>query len=141
MTTLPLRQNPLSLYDFLGYFVPGAALLYFVLHLRSHPADPVNPLHVVAQGGKLGSAEAYIPFVILAYIAGHLLSFLSSVTVERYSIWQVGHPSQYLLGRPAPGYFEVLEPRGLRKVIRLIGWILLLPVSLHDLIVGRWFRF
>lgn len=81
-------------------------------------------------------AEIYIPFVLLAYTVGHILNFLSSVTVERYSIWSSGYPSKYLLAIRREGYFEIKENRTLRACIRVLVWLMLLPFTFIDAVVG-----
>jgi cytochrome c oxidase subunit IV len=74
--------------------------------------------------------------VIAAYVVGHLLNFLSSITVERYSVWALGYPSKYLLRSSHPGYFHVSSPIAIRRVGRALVGLFLLPVSLPDLVLG-----
>lgn len=134
------KQNPFSLYDFLGYFTPGAMLLYAVLLLRSHALGSPRPLADVASQLSFDKAEVYIPFVLVAYTLGHLLSFISSITVEKYSIWAHGYPSKYLLDVKGEGYFSSSKNKVLRFVLRLFVALLLLPVSLLDWLLGHLFH-
>lgn len=130
-----LKQNPFSIYDFLGYFTPGAIFLYGIIFIIGH-AKGAFPFDYIAQYLSFDKPEIYIPFVLTAYSAGHLLSFLSSITVERYSIWALGYPSKYLLGLEHPGYFSVKEQRWTRLTMRTLVAILLAPICLMDFLLG-----
>lgn len=134
---MELKQNPFSFYDFLGYFTPGALLLY----LGGYAARVIWPdaptFHSLAAQIGLEKAEAYVPFILLSYLVGHLLSFTSSVTIERYSLWAMGYPSKYLLGVSHSGYYSVDKHRALRAVIRTLVFLLILPISAMDLLLGR----
>lgn len=134
------KQNPFSLYDFLGYFVPGASFLYGLrlLQLFAHP--DWNLAGVFDHDLPTGSPIAYLFLVLLSYIVGHLLSFLSSITVEKYSLWQFGYPSKYLLGIATPKYYETKEHPVVRRIIRTVVAILLLPITIFDLVLGRVFH-
>jgi hypothetical protein len=44
-----------------------------------------------------GDLELYLPLILLAYLVGHIVNYLSSMTIERFSVWTAGYPSQYLL--------------------------------------------
>lgn len=134
---MELKQNPFSVYDFLGYFTPGATFLYAALVIANHSEGRKNAVELVSEQLSFDKAEIYIPFVLLAYTLGHLLSFLSSITVERYSIWAHGYPSKYLLGMKHDGYFAIKKLPIPRWIVRLLVAALLLPVSLLDCVLGR----
>ncbi|MBD7987449.1 hypothetical protein H9645_05345 [Luteimonas sp. Sa2BVA3] len=134
---MELKQNPFSLYDFLGYFTPGAILLYIAGYFGKIIWPGAPTFHDVAAQAGLEKAEAYVPFVLFAYAIGHLLSFVSSVTIERYSIWAMGYPSKYLLGVSQAGYFHSDRHPAVRAVIRSAVFALILPISLMDLVLGR----
>jgi hypothetical protein len=133
-----VKQNPFSLYDFLGYFTPGAILLYGLMGAYAHSQPDTQVPNYVANKLSFEMPEIYIPFVLLAYTTGHFLSFLSSITVERYSIWAFGYPSKYLLGLSHPGYYFTNDSRTLRKAMRTIVAILLLPIVMLDWPLGAW---
>lgn len=138
-----LKQNPFSLYDFLGYFIPGAIFLYGALFL-SGLCDNIfliDQLHIKEFDFK--RAELYIPFIILAYITGHALSYLSSITIEKYSVWSLGYPSKYLLGIKHGGYFDIKEKdHKIQKfTLRIILAIFVSPVTTVDIIFGQWLGF
>jgi hypothetical protein len=81
--------------------------------------------------------ELYIPATILAYIAGHLLSFLSSITVERYALRQLGYPSHYLLRLPSGAYAKEEPDRKAARVVAGIVGALLLPITLPEQILSK----
>ncbi|MFA6712186.1 MAG: hypothetical protein WCS33_05715, partial [Candidatus Caldatribacteriota bacterium] len=48
-------------------------------------------------------------FVIISYVLGHALNYLSSLTIERYSIWSIGYPSRFILGEKQSCYLKKLN--------------------------------
>ena len=133
------KQNPFSLYDFLGYFTPGAIFAYTLLALEPHVAGALGIKLVDGDALQFSSPQLYVPFVLFAYVFGHLLNYLSSVIVEKYSIWSFGYPSKYLLGVRVYGFFEIGKEAGigLRIAARLLFGIMLLPVALFDFVFCR----
>lgn len=131
------KQNPFSLYDFLGYFTPGAILLYSSLFLAKAIWPDTPTFHEAAAHIGLDEAEAYLPFVLIAYTVGHLLSFVSSISIERYSLWAMGYPSKYLLGVKNKGYFHSEKSFVLRIIVRAVVFLLILPISALDLLLGK----
>lgn len=127
-----INQNPFSLYDFLGYFIPGALLLY-ILNCIDWSGSILSLINSIKL--KLGN-ENYLPFVISAYITGHLLSFISSITIEKFSIWLYGYPSKYLLDiKTKPFYNSNLSiPDILKRT--LIG-IFVLPIAFYDILLDK----
>lgn len=136
-------QNPFSLYDFLGYFLPGAILIGVLLPYVIHSANanvcqpPDKPSLLLSYVDLLKEynlpdnhlAYIYVVLIIFSYIAGHLLSFLSALTVEKFSIWKLGYPSNYLLD-------GISNERRCIKRDQLIGNIvvglIMLPVLICD---------
>lgn len=51
--------------------------------------------------------QLYVPFILASYSAGHCLSFISSIFIEKFTIWTIGYPSKYLLGISPTNYFSV----------------------------------
>lgn len=70
--------------------------------------------------------QSYLPFILGSYVIGHLLSFISSIIIEKFSVWTIGYPSKYLLGFSPKGYFSI------NKFIRVLVGILLLPISVTE---------
>ncbi len=134
---MELKQNPFSLYDFLGYFTPGAIFLYCILLALGHLETKGFSFSYVITYLSFEKAEIYIPFILAAYLSGHFLSFLSSITIERFSLWAHGYPSKYLLGITHKGYFSATEHEFLRVVIRILVFVVLAPISFLDFILGK----
>jgi hypothetical protein len=131
------RQNPFSLYDFLGYFLPGALFFYgliFAVFLKT-PSKQVGD--VISSYLKFDRPEMYVIFIIASYVAGHILSFVSSLTIERYSVWRHGYPSKYLLRLEVPPYFRLGVFRKRRLLLRILVPILIAPVVVLDFVVGE----
>jgi hypothetical protein len=134
---MDLKQNPFSFYDFLGYFTPGAIFLYIALVVYGHGIDPTEPFGVLQKIFGSGNGDLYIPFVLLAYVVGHFLSFLSSVTIERYSVWTLGYPSKYLTGEFYPKLSDLAPPKVIRATGHLVCAFALFPISVLDHLLGR----
>lgn len=134
---MDIKQNPFSFYDFLGYLIPGAIFLYGILLIVGHFDQQETPLSFVIKHLSFDKAEIYIPFILLAYVIGHFLGFISPITVERYSLWAHGYPSKYLLGLGYNNYFDVKDKKFLRVTIRALVFVLLLPISVLDWLLGK----
>ncbi len=134
---MDMKQNPFSFYDFLGYFTPGALFIYGVMAGFAHTQSSLSIIDFVATKLSFGKPELYIPFVLVAYTLGHILAFISSGIIERYSIWSIGYPSKYLLDIGSPGYFDVEKHKVLRVSIRVVVAVFLAPISILDLLLGK----
>ncbi len=134
---MTIKQNPFSFYDFLGYLIPGAVFLYGLLLIVGHLSSNETAIGFVTSRLSFDKAEIYIPFTLLAYITGHFISFLSSITIERYSIWAHGYPSKYLLGIPSKGYLYVEESKPIRLTMRFLVFLALAPISVLDWVLGK----
>lgn len=108
-----MNKNPFSFYDFLGYLFPGIiilALAVFVVALTKENAlieeyFQINKFVSVFQDKQgLKWWETTILAIILAYVAGHLVSYLSSVIVEYFANTLFGYPSYYLLHKVQIGF-------------------------------------
>lgn len=136
---MELKQNPFSLYDFLGYLIPGLLFLFGVWILSNHLVTPTDTASELLKSMDDLSTTSYIAITLIAYITGHLLSYCSSMTVERYSEWTLGFPSKFLLSDSKKCYFDIDEKNGIHYLIRLLMFILLLPISVFDIFLGKWF--
>jgi hypothetical protein len=74
-------------------------------------------------------------FILLAHSVGHLVSFVSSLHIEKYSIWEYGYPSKYLLGIFTADKPSIKDPK--KRLIRLLVRVLILPVYLSDWLFGK----
>ena len=130
------KQNPFSFYDFLGYLTPGAIFLYSFILVAPHIQLFEDISEFLNNHHNIDKVELYIPFVLSAYVIGHIMNFLSSVTVEIYSIWSSGYPSKYLLKVPVSKYFEIEKPKRIKMTARVLLLIILAPVTTLDFILG-----
>ena len=98
-----LQNNPFSIYDFLGYLFPGIFFVTLMAVLFSAETLCVGQLiNTMCENEGILTKITVVNvlfFIILSYIAGHLLSYLSSLTIERLSLWMYGYPSEFLLGQ------------------------------------------
>ncbi|MGD0022674.1 MAG: hypothetical protein ABSC54_10270 [Smithellaceae bacterium] len=133
------KQNPFSIYDFLGYFLPGSLALLVILAISHIWFPEFSVFEFLSKHCELTRSESYFLFIVLAYTTGHIFSFISSLTIERYSIWRYDYPSKYLLSFKYKGYFNVEdEPIYARKILRAIfGFLILLPISYPEYVIGR----
>lgn len=94
-----MEKNPFSLYDFLGYFVPGALCLFLCNKALTLPIDIHKwTLNTFFNLG-IDSSNLITIFILIvfSYSLGHLISYLSSITIERYANIQYSYPSNYLI--------------------------------------------
>ncbi len=130
------RQNPFSLYDFLGYFIPGAITLYLLIFAYFHSESQCFNRESLENAINFFEKDIYIPFIIISYILGHLLSFVSSITIEKYANWMSGYPSKYLLGQPSECIFKPKLATIRRLIARIFVCLLIFPVFFFDVILG-----
>jgi hypothetical protein len=137
-------QNPFSLYDFLGYLIPGLLLILGVLFLSDVGSVVVDPIGTINTALSSISIELSLVALVVCYFLGQIISYISSMTVEKYSNWTIGYPSKYLLRIETSSFWE-LQTKGWTRVvdilIRLILCGLMLPMVLLDLLVGNVFKF
>jgi len=138
-----IKQNPFSLYDFLGYLIPGAIFFYIILLADGN--DSITSLTDIVKAvseRKEFQFDKILFFIIVSYALGHLISYLSSLTIERFANYKYNYPSKYLLGLTdkSTQYF----PKGVRWQItffRIFLAAVILPVSVLDFILGKHFLF
>lgn len=135
-----IKQNPFSVYDFLGYLIPGAISLYSLLiidYLKKYDDRSIDGFINCISEFKF---EGIFFFIISAYILGHLLSYISSITIEKYANWRYGYPSKYLLKMKGKGYWKSAENRkGYFWRISLL--LILFPCIVFDFIFGQLLNF
>lgn len=148
-----MEKNPFSLYDFLGYLVPGAIAVfgaYFLLNLCPfNLCDGVmlNPLDIKNVIKKIPSLAAlefswvmWLVFILFSYLIGHFIAYISSLTVEKFSNWVYGYPSDFLLNELDPFYFW--KPNGVfiksnALIWRLLISFFLLPIVAFNLVFAK----
>lgn len=136
-----LKQNPFSFYDFLGYLIPGGLMIYFVIILTNLNLIVTNPTLFYESISKI-DISAIFPLLLLAYLLGHILSYLSGLCIERYSIWTIGFPSAYLFKfKNHYGFFKVDNNKLPHVILRILNIIFLAPLVILDLFLGMLFGF
>ncbi|MBA6154269.1 hypothetical protein [Gelidibacter maritimus] len=135
-----IKQNPFSIYDFLGYLVPGSILIYSYLiidYAKKHSEFILKDFMDEFLELKF---EGIFFFVILSYTLGHLISFTSSVTIEKYANWTYSYPSKYLLDMDFKSFWKSID--NLKDFIwRILIIVILFPCILFDLIFGQFLGF
>lgn len=120
---MELKQGPFSLYDFLGYFFPGAVAIYSMAWVLKY-LGATDGLYDFA---ALAKASELLPFILAAYVSGHLCSLASSFTVERYFIWHFDYPSKSLLRYSQRKFFN--DAFSLSNIIKFVVWLILFPIT------------
>lgn len=144
-----MKQNPFSLYDFLGYFIPGA----FIIGLF-HTISLCKDWHIASLSELITNCESLfcsfpnisiggaIFLLIFSYVIGHLFSFISSITVEKYAVWRYDYPSRFLLKLELNYVARFKKNKGCWKRLQKLLWlfvlcIILLPIIASDLFFGK----
>lgn len=135
-----MKQHPFSLYDFIGYFIPGAVSIYLIQIVNTIKKSNCVDLNIILTSFPTVKAEGILIFLIFSYVLGHLLSYISSITIEKYAVWKYGYPSKYLLDINTHKYWT-----GAKK-FHSIFWrifliFILLPTVILDFILGHFFGF
>ncbi len=131
-------QNPFSLYDFLGYLIPGIIFLYTILHFTFFATIAENFFNIASIHDQFVFAHE-IFIIALAYVFGHFLIFLSSMLVEKFAIYRYDYPSIFLLNDTEKTYFDLRFPWNLFG--KFLLFVILLPVALADFVLIRCLRF
>lgn len=137
-----IKQNPFSIYDFLGYLIPGALVCYiylFVMQIENIKSTK-DFISIVSKNQEF-QFDKILFFIIISYSLGHLISYLSSITIERYSYWKYDYPSKYLLGINKEQKYFSKNIHWKLLLIKIILAILLLPITILDFILGEYFNF
>jgi len=133
------KPNPFGIYDFLGYFIPGAFSIYsfiFIEHYISYGSFDYSGMKNLM---NFESAGLYVPFILLSYVLGHILSFLSSISIEKYSLWKYSYPSKYLLKIKHDGFWGAKKKKT-QKLWRVAIVIFILPIFIFDLTIASIFK-
>lgn len=129
-----IKQNPFSVYDFLGYLIPGSLVIYAYLvvdYLKNN--ESLNSTDFVENFSNF-KLEGIFFFIIISYTIGHLVSFASSITIEKYANWRYSYPSKYLLDLEHKGYWKSCS--NWKDVVwRIVMVIVLFPCVFFDCIL------
>lgn len=150
-----MEKNPFSIHDFLGYVLPGGVTLLLAYMLYQNPQinymtsqDFIKAiLNTITALKKRGfsSIELSVASIITSYIVGHLVAYVSSITVERVAIWHYNYPSVFLLsGKSMPRFCSDIKEQWMQGkkfaaaanlILRLVVSIFLLPLTMCLLLV------
>lgn len=149
-----MDKNPFSLYDFMGYFFPGAFALILIYFFVEHKIEIQNVSSLYAdvadmfkfrnsEDDKNFTIEICFVFIVVSYIVGHFVAYLSSLTVEHFSKWLYGYPSTFLLYGVTPNhYLDINKNQDISIIVKKYNWriiiaIFLLPLSLGSIILAK----
>lgn len=143
-----MEKNPFSLFDFLGYFIPGSFALFLIYFLQNENGLEFYFKRTNIETLKTDMSILFMTFfIILAYTLGHILSFLSTLTIENFTIWKFGYPSKNLLNIPnSERYFEKKLKTSnatnwpvtiLSFTLRFLLAAFLAPITLLSITIGK----
>jgi hypothetical protein len=136
-----MNQNPFSIYDFLGYLIPGGLFLYLfyfcgitlewevILQLKKIAQEQANALSLLG----------YTSAVILAYVIGHAISIVSAFFIEKYMNDSLEYPSIYLFWKMNNNFKIEKSKSKVRALKYLLVNLLLLPILIIDKITFNMF--
>lgn len=112
-----MEKNPFSIHDFLGYVLPGGVALLLAYMVYKNPQcnymtsqefiDAILNTIIALKRKGFSTIELSIATIIISYIAGHLVAYMSSITIERMAIWHYNYPSVFLLSdKPKPRFWS-----------------------------------
>jgi len=131
-----MNQNPFSIYDFLGYLIPGGLFLYLLYFCGiTLDWDVIIQLKKTAieQEPSL-SLLGYSSIVILAYVIGHAIAICSAFLVEKYMNDTLQYPSIYLFWELNNNFKDEVKKGWGRTFKYLIIKVILWPVWVFDII-------
>lgn len=145
-----MEKNPFSIYDFLGYLFPGLLALLIIIHLIYLKEDAsiidyfsiTSFMHTFKNELSIEWWKSTLILIVLSYICGHIIAYLSSTTIEYFSNKTFKYPSYYLLhseNRKFTSYWRsfFLQNINIGSFIwRLILFIILFPISFFILLLG-----
>ena len=139
-----MLKNPFSFYDFLGYLFPGLIGVIFLKVLFSIKGSVTIDSFINQCFVTSFSWKDTIQYTVIAYVAGHLVSYFSSLTVEPYLNWSYGYPSEFLLKENYDKNFFDINIR-VGKIgtwcWKLLVCVLIFPICLASLFFGRLLHF
>lgn len=100
-----MNKNPFSIYDFLGYLFPGFLTLiifcyFYQLGWDIYRIIDISNTKILIDLGSQMTWEGSVLIIVIAYAIGHLISYLSSITLETLFTNKIfGYPSTYLFDK------------------------------------------
>lgn len=155
-----MSKNPFSIYDFMGYLFPGVVVLVLYLAFSQIGFDVTRLKDIsLASNPELSGnfdLEKSFLLIVLCYILGHIVAYLSSITVEFAANKIFGYPSKYLLdekrldwgtmflnyfmtdGTSSSTFFKVVK-LVMKFLLKLIVLLLLFPIMFSIFTIGYFF--
>ena len=139
-----MLKNPFSFYDFLGYLFPGLVCVLFLKMIAS--INEAITIDSIFNHGLVSSFswKDTVQYTVLAYVAGHLVSYFSSLTIEPYLIWSYGYPSVFLMKETYDKkFYEINHNVGSFGTYcwKTLVCLLIFPICLASLFFGRLLHF
>lgn len=138
-----MKKNPFSIYDFLGYVFPGAftICLFRYIYISKGTLKVTSFIESMLSNNDYFNWEDTVLFIILSYIAGHVIAYASSLTIEPFAVWKYGYPSAFLLGKTSKYYGNSSNNESNWRRIcicffKTIVAIFLLPILLCSVLLG-----
>lgn len=153
-----MEKNPFSIYDFMGYLFPGILVIFIICYVRCGSFDPNDVFNfedfISAFKLDTGLSTCMVGriaiLVVIAYIVGHLISYLSSLTIELVFRRTFGYPSTYLLKSSritwkemCENYFETISKANRKYMKVCIGFlkvfllVIVAPISIMNFTIGH----
>ena len=142
-----VEQLPFTIYDIIGYLAPGVLWLWAILAVA--PMFGIERVEfrdfALITEGTFGKLLAAIIFLIVAFLTGHIINYISSLTIEELAKYFFGFPSFYIVrhytkekyGRE---YSIIDNVKSAREKYSRMFWIVIfvaLPISLTVLTLHK----
>lgn len=164
-----MDKNPFSIYDFMGYLFPGILVLFFIQLIWDGNDNSIYNIfnittfeEITKKVAKSINLETSVICVVLAYVIGHIIAYISSVSIEYFANKTFGYPSEYLMNgngqswrKMVSRYFFNLDNQDLeihekrrfillqlisgRFIWRLMIGVFLFPISFMTFVLGGCF--
>lgn len=133
-----MNQNPFSFYDFLGYMLPGAVLLYIVTFVFD--VDTLVSILSLKDANSSNSSQllSFVPAVICSYLLGHILAIGSSAVIEAFANYSNGYPSEFLFDVKSKPYLSSNSCKG--NLGRMVLWVIIFPIAIFKLVSKDWLK-
>lgn len=153
-----MEKNPFSIYDFMGYLFPGVLAMFIICYVccGSFNPDDIFNFEDFISAFKLdvGFSTCMVGriaiLVVISYILGHLISYLSSLTVELVFRRTFGYPSTYLLKSSritwkemCSNYFETISKANSKLIkvcvmfLKGVLLVIVAPISIMNFTIGH----
>lgn len=95
--------------------------------------EAYRQLHILSKENTFIGA---VLFVVFAYISGHIVSYLSSVTIELFYTWCYGYPTDYLFADCGTIRLKPVIPE--KIVVSHIFWRLVICISIFPVVIAHY---